>query len=110
MIDELSEKYEFDYLYATHNARDLETGFSSLVSIDGGRVIEMVGSIPEIRHFRTLSLMDYRNLAFIDDRYYLLNPQSLLFDDTEGSEYNVIGNGSTKYVRFKIGENYFSLQ
>ncbi len=107
MIDELSEKYGFDYLYATHNSRDLETGFSSLVSIDGGRVIEVANSIPEVRHFRTLSLMDYRNLAFINDRYYLLNPQSLYFNDIEGSEFDVIGNGSTNYVRFKIGENYF---
>ncbi len=106
LIDELSTKYDFDYLYATHNSRDLETGFSSLVSIDGGRVIEAVESVSMIQHYRTLSLLDYRNLVSIDGHYYVINWGAMEFSDTEGSEYDIVGIEPNKYLRFKIGDNY----
>lgn len=107
LIDELSEKYSFEYIYATHNSRDLETGFSALVSIDNGRLIESVESISNVKHFRTLSLLDYKNLASIEGRYFVLSEESLEFNDSEGSEYDVVGNESNRYVRFKIGSQYF---
>jgi ABC-type sugar transport system ATPase subunit len=107
LIDELSEKYGFDYIYATHNSRDLELGFSNLVSIDRGRVIEAVDSLSKVEHFRTMSLLDYKNLAIVDGKYYFLNEDSLKFSDQTGDEYEIVGNEPEKYVRLKIGGNYF---
>ncbi len=106
LIDELSIKYDFDYIYATHNSRDLETGFSSLISIDGGRVIEAVDSVSNIEHYRTLSLLDYKNLVSIDGHYYVISSGAIEFSDTEGSEYDIVGIEPNKYLRFKLGDNY----
>jgi ABC-type sugar transport system ATPase subunit len=107
MIDELSVNYRFEYLYATHNSKDLENGFSNLISIDNGRVVEVVDSVEKIEHFRTLSLLDYRNLVTLDGHNYLLDEKALIFNDQEGSEYRIIGTESGKYVRFKMNGNYF---
>ncbi|MCL5874521.1 MAG: ABC transporter ATP-binding protein [Candidatus Thermoplasmatota archaeon] len=107
LIDELSAKYGFDYLYATHNSRDLENGFSNLISIDNGRVIETVDTVEKIEHFRTLALLDYKNLVTLDGHNYLLDERALDFNDREGNEYGIIGIDSGRYVRFKIDGNYF---
>ncbi len=107
LIDELARTYDFEYIYATHNSRDLEVGFSSLVSIDDGEVIEVVSSLREIRHFRTLSLLGYKNLASLDGRYFLLTEDSLEFNDISGSQYEVVGSEENRYVRFSLEGNYF---
>lgn len=107
LMDEFSKRYDFDYLYATHNSKDLEVGFSSLISIDEGQVVEVVDSISRIDHYRTLSLLDYKNLASLNGRYYLLTEESLEFNDLSGYEYEIVGNEENKYVRFSIDGNYY---
>lgn len=107
LIDDYSKKYGFEYLYATHNSRDLDNGFSNLVSIDGGELVESVDSTEVIKHFRTLSLLDYKNLMSIEGRFYVLTDESIEFSDTSGDRFEVVGHGSKKYIRFRIGNEYF---
>lgn len=107
LVDDYSKKYGFDYIYATHNGRDLEGGFSSLISIDDGKIVECVESTEKITHFRTLSLLDYKNLVSIDGRHYFLGEDALDFNDYSGSEYEIIGGNSNRYIRFKIEGRYY---
>ncbi len=107
LIDEFSRKYDFDFVYATHNAKDLEVGFSSLISIDEGKVVEVVDSVSKITHYRTLSLLDYKNLASFNGRYYLLTEKSIEFNDISGNEYEIVGTDENRYVRFSMEGNYF---
>ena len=107
LIDEFSRKYDFDFVYATHNAKDLELGFSSLISIDEGKVVEVVDSVSKITHYRTLSLLDYKNLASLNGRYYLLIEKSIEFSDISGNDYEIVGTDENRYVRFSIDGNYY---
>ncbi|MGC8561876.1 MAG: ATP-binding cassette domain-containing protein [Thermoplasmata archaeon] len=107
LIDEFSKTYDFDYIYATHNAKDMEIGFSSLVSIDEGQVVEVVDSVSKIQHYRTLSLLDYKNLASLNGRYYLLTEESLDFNDVSGIPYEIVGTDEDPYVRFNIEGSYY---
>ncbi|MCL4447813.1 MAG: ATP-binding cassette domain-containing protein [Thermoplasmatales archaeon] len=107
LIDEFSRKYGFDYIYATHDSRDLETGFSNLVSIDDGRIIESVDSLSKIEHFRTLSLLDYKNLASVEGHYFALTETALEFNDISGSEYDIVGLDRNRYIRFNLNGTYF---
>lgn len=107
LIDELSVRYGFEYLYATHNPRDLENGFSNIISIDNGKVVEVVDSLERAEHFRTLSLLEYKNLVSMNGHYYLLDERAITFSDTEGSDYAVLGGSSGRYVRFKVDGSYF---
>jgi molybdate/tungstate transport system ATP-binding protein len=109
LVDDYSKEYGFDFIYATHNGRDLDGGFSTLISIDNGRIVEAVSSLSEIEHFRTLSLLDYRNLVSLDNSFFKLTDESLSFSDTRGSEYEIIGDGPNRYIRFKIeGKFHFA--
>ncbi len=107
IIDEYSKRYGFEYLYATHNSRDLDNGFSNLVSLDSGEVVEAVDSFNGIQHFRTFSLLDYRNLISNEGHYYLLGDESLDFNDQSGNQYEIVGNDSKRYIRFKLGGEFF---
>lgn len=106
-IEDLSREYEFDYIYATHDPADLENGFSNLVSIDKGDIVENTTSLQEIRHFRTLSLLGFKNLIQIDNKFFAVDEKAISFSNLPGIEYDVVGNGPSSYLRIKIDGKYF---
>jgi ABC-type sugar transport system ATPase subunit len=109
LVDDYSKEYGFDFIYATHNGRDLDGGFSTLISIDKGKIVEAVNSLENIEHYRTLSLLDYRNLLSLEGRYFKLTEESLVFNDTHGSEYEIMGDGANRFIRFRVaGRFYFA--
>ena len=107
LVDELAEEYNFDYIYATHNNKDLEGGFSTLTSIDGGELVESVDSMQTIRHYRTLSLTGYTNLVVLDKKYYRIERDAITFSSLSGIRYDTLEGIGAGKIRFKIDGRYY---
>lgn len=107
IVEDLSREYDFDYIYATHDSNDLENGFSNLIGIDGGKIIENVTSLNEVEHFRTLSLLKFRNLVQLNNRYYKITEEAINFSSISGLKYDLVGKDSSSYLRIKIDGRYY---
>ncbi len=106
LIDDLSKSYNFDYIYVTHNPKDLDMGFSTLVSLDDGKLVEYVHSIEEIKHFRTLSLLDYSKIISIDNEFYRIIEKNISFDDNKGYDFKLFKNDGQSILRISIDGRY----
>ncbi len=106
LIDDLSKSYNFDYIYVTHNPKDLDMGFSTLVSLDDGKLVEYVHSLDEVKHFRTLSLLDYSKIISIDNEYYRIIEKNISFDDNRGYDFKLFKNDGQSILRISIDGRY----
>ncbi|BAB59688.1 ABC transport system ATP-binding protein PA [Thermoplasma volcanium GSS1] len=75
---DLIDRYEIDYIYVTHNSRDLELGFDTLSIMYNGTIIESVRSIDDLQTYEGNSLIDYRDIIKIDDKYYKVGISSVI--------------------------------
>ncbi len=106
LIDDLSRKYGFEYIYVTHNPRDLDLGFSTLVTLDEGKIVEFTHSLDEIVHYRTLSLLDYTRIINHNGKYYRISEERIKFDEYKGYDYQVFSNDGFQLLKVNIDGNY----
>ncbi len=106
LIDDLSKKYGFEYIYVTHNPKDLDLGFSTLVTLDGGKVVESTHSPEEIVHYRTLSLLDYARIINLNGKYYRISEEKIKFNEFNGYDYEVFNNDGVYLLKILIEGNY----
>ncbi|MEM1995666.1 MAG: ABC transporter ATP-binding protein [Thermoplasmatales archaeon] len=103
----LIERYDITYIYVTHNFRDLELGFDSLTTFEGGSVVESVSSLDELRKYKSVSLIDYRNIVKLGDKFLKVSDEAVV-DDTSGYPCSCSLNGGAYFCSVKIeGETYF---
>jgi molybdate/tungstate transport system ATP-binding protein len=103
----LVERYDITYVYVTHNVRDLELGFDSLTTLEGGRVVETVSSLDELRTYSSLSLLDYRNIVKIDDQFFKVADEAII-EEPGGYQCSCsFSNGSYFCSVIIEGETYF---
>ncbi|WP_297215306.1 ATP-binding cassette domain-containing protein [Thermoplasma sp.] len=106
-VAELLERYDIDYIYVTHNSRDLELGFDTLSVMSNGRIIESVKSVEDLRYYESVSLLDFRNIVRIDGKYYRLSERSVIPSD-KGYPASCNRSGEGYVCSVRIGdENYF---
>lgn len=105
-IDDLSRRYRFDYIYVTHNPRDLDLGFSTLVTLDDGDLVEYSHSLKEIRHYRTLSLLDYSRIIQLNGNYYRIREENIRFDDSAGYDYQIFRSDGNSILKVWIDGRY----
>lgn len=106
LIDDLSKKYGFEYIYVTHNPKDLDLGFSTLVTLDEGNIVESVHSLKEIIHYRTLSLLDYARIIKLNGKYYRISEEKMKFDQFRGYDFEVFNNEGVHLLKIYIEGNY----
>ncbi|MGC8645380.1 MAG: ATP-binding cassette domain-containing protein [Thermoplasmata archaeon] len=103
----LVEAYDISYIYVTHNLRDLELGFDSLATLEAGRIAETVSSLDELKTYRSLSLLDYRNIVKIDGEFFKVNDEAVI-ENPGGYHCSCSFNGISYFCSVDIdGEIYF---
>ncbi|MEM0141257.1 MAG: ABC transporter ATP-binding protein [Thermoplasmatales archaeon] len=103
----LIETYDIRYVYVTHNMRDLELGFDSLTTFEGGRIVESVSSVEELKKYKSLSLLDYRNIIRIGEEFFKVTDDAIV-EDKSGYPCSCSSNGTAYFCSVDIeGETYF---
>ncbi|KAA8923000.1 ATP-binding cassette domain-containing protein [Thermoplasma sp.] len=106
-VADLLDRYGIDFIYVTHNYRDLELGFDQLSIMSSGKIIESVESVDDLRYYESISLMDFRNIVRIDGRYFRLNDDSIIPSDS-GYPAKCTISGDRYLCSVRIGdENFF---
>ncbi|MEM0130417.1 MAG: ABC transporter ATP-binding protein, partial [Thermoplasmatales archaeon] len=103
----LIERYDITYIYVTHNFRDMELGFDSLTTFEGGFIVESVSSLDELRKYKSVSLLDYRNIIRLGDKFLKVTDEAIV-DDASGYPCSCSLNGDAYFCSVQIeGETYF---
>ncbi len=106
-VTDILERYGIDFIYVTHNYRDLDLGFDMLSIMSGGRIIESVTSVDDLHYYEGISLMDFRNIVKIDGKYYRLNDTAIVPSDS-GYPAKCTRSGDKYLCSVRIGdENFF---